>query len=106
MAVGAAAPAAWTEFAEASSRGETGLGFWDRLCGRDSSFSIGVVRGETLGRDLYDEAAAMVESGDKSFASGFVIFNGPRDKSAMSGLRSGEYVEQQLACCNDRLRQE
>jgi hypothetical protein len=44
--------------------------------------------GEIADRELTDDAASKAESGDASpRASGFVIFNGPRDRSAMTGFR-------------------
>jgi hypothetical protein len=46
-----------------------------------------VEMGEIADRELTDDAASMAESGDTSpLASGFVIFNGPRDRSAMTGF--------------------
>src|SRR5438874_175059 len=58
--------------------------------------------GETAGGDLADDVASMAESGDTSpLASGFVIFNGPRDRSAMTDFRVGTgcLTYDQLAPC-------
>lgn len=87
----AAACKACTESTADVSIGETGLGFVFLVVvgERWSPWLLGAEMGEMADKDLTDEAASMAESGDASpLASGFVIFNGPRDRSAMTDFRT------------------
>jgi hypothetical protein len=79
-----------TELTAGVSMGETGAGivFLLALGEKWSPWLLDMEMGEIVDSNLTDDAASMAESGDASlFASGFVIFNGPRERSAMTGVR-------------------